>query len=329
MNKWKNDVAVLLIFFVRDDTFAKVFESVRAARPRILLLWQDGPREGRSDDMEGIKKCRKIAESVDWDCEVHTNYHLKNMGCDPSTHYAHKWAFSIVDKCIVLEDDQVPDQSFYPYCTELLNRYENDERISHICGYNFLGSADWCPNDYLFSYTGSGAWASWRRVAEKWDSEYSFLDDEYTMSNLRFHYGKRANYWLGYAKRHRESGIAHWESILGMGIHMQSQYAIIPKVNLVQNCGISKNATHSTVDDINLIPKSDRAFYREAASLSFPLRHPTTVLPDAGYVNGLAKISSPSLCNRVRKYIEMSVLMLKRGDISLLIKRTKKKLFGK
>ena len=125
MKPWGIDVAVLLTFFVRDDTFEKVFESVRKARPRVLLLWQDGPRENRPDDIEGIEKCLKIAENVDWECEVHKNYHDKNMGCDPSTHFSHKWAFSIVDKCIILEDDIVPSQSFFPFCKELLDKYEN------------------------------------------------------------------------------------------------------------------------------------------------------------------------------------------------------------
>ena len=40
----KTDIAVLLLFFTRSDTFAKVFEAVRQARPSKLLLYQDGPR---------------------------------------------------------------------------------------------------------------------------------------------------------------------------------------------------------------------------------------------------------------------------------------------
>ena len=52
MKSWKTDVSVLLIFFVRDDTFERVFESVKQARPRRLLLWQDGLREGNKGDLE-------------------------------------------------------------------------------------------------------------------------------------------------------------------------------------------------------------------------------------------------------------------------------------
>lgn len=318
MNSWQTDVAVLLIFFVRDDTFAKVFESVRNARPRTLLLWQDGPRKNRSDDLAGIEKCRKSAENIDWDCQVIRNYHEENMGCDPSTHYAHKWAFTIVEKCIVLEDDQVPDRSFYPYCKELLDRYENDERINHICGYNCLTNATWCPNDYLFAYTGSGAWASWRRVAETWDSSYQCLSDTYNIQNLEAHYGKKSKNWVAYADRHRQTRIAHWESIMGMSEHMNSRYAIIPKVNLVQNCGISQNATHSTVDDLDLIPKKDRVIYQKAQTMSFPMKHPTAVLPDAEYTRRLAALMKSDPASQFLKKVEMLWNILRHGRFDVL-----------
>lgn len=74
------------------------------------------------------------------------------MGCDPSTHLSHKWAFSIVDKCIILEDDIVPSLSFFPFCIELLNRYEDDKRIDRICGMNLLGTYE-TGSDYFLPVT--------------------------------------------------------------------------------------------------------------------------------------------------------------------------------
>jgi len=134
MKPYKTDVAVLLLFFNRPDTFSQVFEQVRLARPSKLFLYQDGPRGEK--DLAGIKACRKIAENIDWQCEVHRKYQEKNYGCDPSEYIAQTWAFSVVDKCIVLEDDDVPSQSFFPFCKEMLDRYENDKRITMISGFN-------------------------------------------------------------------------------------------------------------------------------------------------------------------------------------------------
>lgn len=62
--------------------------------------------------MPGILACRKIVDEIDWECEVHQWYQEKNFGCDPSEYLSQKWAFSIVEKCIVLEDDDIPSLSF-------------------------------------------------------------------------------------------------------------------------------------------------------------------------------------------------------------------------
>ena len=71
MKPAKIDVPVLITFFVRPETLEKVFDSVRTARPTVLLLWQDGPRCNRPDDIVNINKCRDIVEHIDWECKVY------------------------------------------------------------------------------------------------------------------------------------------------------------------------------------------------------------------------------------------------------------------
>ena len=164
----KTDIAVLLLFFNRPSTFKLVFEEVKKARPSRLFLYQDGQRGEK--DMAGIEACRKIAEDIDWECDVRKNFQTRNYGCDPSGYMAHKWAFSLADKCIVLEDDVVPSQSFFPFCKEMLDRYENDERITMVAGFNTDEVTTDVPYSYFFTSVFSiWGWASWRRVVEKWD----------------------------------------------------------------------------------------------------------------------------------------------------------------
>lgn len=328
MEKKSNDISVLLVFFARPETFKEVFAAVREARPKKLLLWQDGPRKNRPDDIEKINECRKIAEGVDWDCEVYKNYHEENIGCDPSTYMAFRWAFSIVDKCIILEDDFVPGRSYFRFCKELLDKYEFDERISHICGLNPFDCADWCPNDYLFAETGTGAWASWKRVAEKWDEEYSHFNDEYLMNNLKYTLGKRAEKRLEKSRRHAGSGILYWETIVGHLAFLDSKYAIIPKVNLVRNIGFSENATHSSVSDSRIMSKTERKIYNNTAhEIEFPLKHPKYVQIDAEYARRMEKrrnaVYSP--VKRLLGRIEMGFNAIRYGRFDILLKRLKGK----
>ena len=178
------DVSVLILFFNRPKLLAQVFEQVKKARPARLFLYQDGPRGER--DMPGIEACRKVVADIDWECEVHHNYQEKNYGCDPSEYMAQKWAFSLSDKCIVLEDDDVPAVSFFGFCKELLDKYEHDTRISMIAGFNNEEITPDITSDYFFATTFSiWGWASWRRVTDQWDEFYTFLDDKENMRQLK------------------------------------------------------------------------------------------------------------------------------------------------
>ena len=182
LQPYKTDVAVLILFFNRPDHLQRVFEEVRKARPSRLFLYQDGPRGER--DMAGIEACRQVVADIDWQCEVHRKYQERNYGCDPSEYISQKWAFSVVDRCIVLEDDDVPSQSFFTFCKEMLDRYADDERIWMIAGFNPEEQVD-SPHDYLFTSVFSiWGWASWRRVVDKWDPNYAFLDQPDSMRQL-------------------------------------------------------------------------------------------------------------------------------------------------
>lgn len=306
MEKWKNDVAVLCIFFARPEQFAKSFEQVRKAKPRVLLLWQDGPREGRPDDIENIMKCREIAENIDWECEVHRNYHDKNMGCDPSTFYSHKWAFSIVDKCIVLEDDVVTSDSFFPFCKELLDKYENDTRVDRICGQTLYGGVPDKRYSYFFGRSGSSiGWASWRRVAETWEEDYGFINDDYYMDLARHRFNnKRFEKSLEKIKQRAEEGIPYWENIIGMRTTLHSGLVIYPTVNMVENVGTSANATHAP-DDIEELPKEiQQIFITRAEEVEFPLKHPPYVIEDYHYFDEIMSHREPSFGRRVRRKFE-------------------------
>lgn len=257
------DVSVLLVFFTRHEQFAQVFEQVRIARPSRLFLYQDGPREGRPDDIENIMKCRAIAENIDWECEVHRLYQEKNIGVDPSGYYADRWAFSLTDKCIVLEDDVVPSVSFFSFCKEMLDRYENDERVMLISGINIEEKTEDVDSDYFFSATTfTWGWASWSRVVNAWDTQYTFLKDRAELARVRKHI---ADHKLLYKmpwvfKQHLKSGKEHFETLLISHQYLLGGLTIVPKKNMINNIGVVADSAHYA-SDIALIPKGFRQVF--------------------------------------------------------------------
>lgn len=328
----KIDVAVLMLFFNRPDHFQKVFDEVRKARPAKLFLYQDGARGER--DVPGIEACRKIAsdENIDWECEVHRSYQTNNQGCDPSGHLSQKWAFSMVDKCIVLEDDCVPSQSFFPFCKEMLDRYEHDERISMIAGFNEDEITAYCPNSYFFtSVFAIWGWASWRRVFEKRDEQYAFLDDAYTMRELESFAKSRKlrSDLIRMMQDHRALGKQYFESLFWSAMLLSSGMAIMPARNLINNLGLSDESTHFS-GSMKTTPKAYRKiFMMKRHELEFPLKHPRYILEDVEYKERLYKINCwghPWI--KIGRSLEELFLNLRYGNFSIILKAVRKR-FGK
>ena len=243
----KIDVAVLILFFNRPEHLKKVFEEVRKARPSRLFLYQDGPRSEK--DLDGIMKCREVVDNIDWECDVQRMYQERNYGCDPSEYISQKWAFSMADKCIVLEDDDVPSQSFFPFCKEMLDRYEHDTRITMIAGFNSDEVTEGVPDDYFFTSVFSiWGWASWRRVVDQWDEHYTFLDDPYAMQQLTNLVRQRRfrTDFIPMCRDHRASGKAFYETIFWASMLLNNGMAIMPTRNLINNMGVTTDSTHFT-----------------------------------------------------------------------------------
>ena len=327
---WEIDVPVLLIFFNRPGCFSKVFEQVKIARPRKLFLYQDGAREGNEKDIIGVQKCREIALDIDWDCEIHTLFQEKNYGCDPSEYIAQKWAFDHVDKCIILEDDDVPSQSFFPFCTELLDRYENDQRINMICGMNNLESWD-SPYSYLFTETGSiWGWATWKRVVDEWEPKYDILTDDYNIRKLSDYMltsnpclKERINVW----NQDMLSSVEHYEAILCMNQYSNNRLNIVPTKNMIINVGNTPEGSTHSMSSLDLIPSGLRRIYTmKSHEIGFPLKHPKYVINDVEYQKQLYRVMGwgHPLVNMWRK-LEKSWLIIRYEGISGLFRKLQRK----
>jgi len=293
---------ILLIFFNNLSRFKLVFNEIKKVKPKTLFLYQDGPREGKNDE-EGIFACRKYAEdNIDWECEVYKKYQKNNFGCDPSEYISQKWAFSIVDKCIVLEDDDVPCSDFFKFCWELLEKYENDTRFSIICGMNNLDTYNLDKGwDYFFTSSGCiWGWASWRRNIDLWDENYSWLDDPKKIEAIKRYFLNQKSFrkFLKLAKVRRKTGVPYYETILGVSQMLNHQLNIVPTKNLISNIG-NVGGVH-TFNDRNLIPKKMRGLYfKKTFEISSPLIGPDFVSDDIEYKKKIYKMNNLNLIEKI------------------------------
>lgn len=240
---------VLLVTFNRPETTIEVFKTIKKAKVKKLYVFNDGPRDGNNKDIKAREEIKQILDQVDWDCDLYTNFAEKNLGCGPGVSSAISWAFKNEDRLIVLEDDFVPALSFFPYCTELLEKYKIDTRIWWISGNNYCEEKKIADYDYFFTtYGHSQGWATWKRSWEHFDltmSKFPIYRD-YLRKYDSYHTKKEAHFFSpmkerlynnDYAKSHQ------WASQFGFAIRSNGGLCITPRKNLVTNIGYM--GTHS------------------------------------------------------------------------------------
>lgn len=318
---YKTDVAVLMLFFNRPETFKQAFEAVRAARPSKLFLYQDGAREGNEKDRAGVEACRRIVsdEHIDWDCQVRRNYQTRNYGCDPSGYMSQRWAFSLADKVVVIEDDVVVAPTFIPFCKAMLDRYEHDPRVWMVAGFNTDEVTDGVPADYFFTSAFSiWGWASWRRVVETWDADYGFMKDRFTrqaLASLVRDRGYRHDF-MKMCADHAAAGKPFFESIFWASMLMNNGLAVMPTRNMVSNVGATADSTHYSA--LQTMPHGlRRIFTMQRYDVTLPLRHPSSVMEYAPYREHLYRTmgwNHPWI--KIGRSIEELWLNLKAGNFS-------------
>ncbi len=274
---------VAFLVFNRPDCTARSFAAIRAARPQKLFVIADGPRPNRPEDQEKCRRVREIIDQgVDWPCEVFRNYAVENMGSGGRVSSGLTWAFSQSERLIVLEDDVLPDPSFFWLCDELLDLYADDQRVGQISASPFICNEIDRPYSYIFSrYGPCWGWASWARAWKYFSYPIDSWEDIDSSDNFRTFMPIGSERRL---KRRLYRSLTRpqrnvWDMQWGFAKMSNSMLSAVPTRNLIQNTGFGPDATHCHDPSLNIL---------KPASLTLPIKHPPRVLSDARFVEAFS-----------------------------------------
>lgn len=266
---------ILFLIFNRPDTTAQVFSAIAKARPRYLFIAADGPRQDKDGEVEKCEKTRGIINRVDWECDVKILIRDTNLGCKSAVSSAITWFFEHVEAGIILEDDCLPSDTFFSFCTELLEKYVDDERVMMISGDNFQDGIERGNASYYFSeIPWIWGWATWRRAWFLYDqsmSTFPVFVKENRMQNISNDIMIQNYRWKCFVPVY-EGRIDTWDYQWIYTILINKSLSICPQVNLVKNIGFSSEATHtcSRTSKFSCISTND----------IYEIKHPWTILPD-------------------------------------------------
>lgn len=304
------DLPVSLHVFNRPETTSHLFDIIKKIRPKQLFITADGPRENKPDDIVNCHLTRSIVTNINWECKLHTNFSKINKGSYKSTSEGITWVFNHVEKALFLEDDCIPHISFFKFCENLLEYYENDSRIALISGTDFTNLNT--THSYYFSrYTHLWGWAAWKRTWDKVDFSMSdwpsFRDNECLKALFKSRHEEI--YWKRIMQDMYEKKIGpHWDYLLLLSMFMNNTLAIRPTQNLISNTGYGDNSTH-------FIYKT-RMHENHTYNMKLPLSHPRCVCRNyrAEYLSDLIEFSGGNvgfIKSEIKKIILQLVLKLK------------------
>lgn len=267
---------VLIIIFNRPDKVRSLMKALEKVRPTRLFISADSPRPNRPEDIGNCAESRRIATEVSWPCEIKTNFSDTNLGCKLGVSSAITWFFSHVEEGIILEDDCIPNETFFQYVGDLLEKYNDAENVMHISGTTLLDRSDVSSPElsYHFSHIAHvWGWATWRRAWDKFDLNMPALDSEGTKTALSTNFNKRshARFWLDLFRHVRDKGIDTWDAQWSYSILRSGGLSITPNMNMIQNIGFGTDATHTKESGKDL---------PNARQMKFPLNHPKIIEAD-------------------------------------------------
>jgi hypothetical protein len=279
---------VAFFVFNRPRLTQRVFTQIAHARPSLLFVIADGPRASHSSDGENCQAVRRIVDHVDWPCRVFKHYSETNLGLVERITSGLNWIFEQVEECIILEDDCLPSASFFPFCAQLLERYQYDKQIMHINGYSYQFGRVTTADSYYFSrITCPWGWATWRRAWQYYDvrvRRWAELRETDWLQEIMQH-----PLTVGFFQRHFDRAYRgeskSWDSQWTFACLSQSALTISPRNDLIMNLGHGPDATQTKW--------GGEEYNRPPAEMVFPLRHPANMtrnLPaEAAWIQHIAE----------------------------------------
>ena len=267
---------ILLIGFNRPDYMSAQIDAIRTARPAKLYVAVDGPRDGRSGETELCQQVRECTSQIDWPCETKTLFREKNLGCKYGVSEAITWFFENEESGIILEDDCRPTVDFLRFASEMLERYQDNEKIGAVCGFNFFNLQSDKSASYHFSrHMDVWGWASWRRVWKEYD--ICIADNPTNVATIVNSSNASAYYkrFYGAVANAVSNGLSTWDIQFSLLFLKKNYLSVVPRERLVANVGLAdERATHT----------GGYVYWgrewSKSGSIAFPLIHPIVVTCD-------------------------------------------------
>ncbi len=305
IDNYKIKAPVVIFVYKRPEHTKKVISVIKNINIKKIYVVADGWKNENEKSL--VNNTRNLFNNLEFD--VKKIFFNSNMGLRKNAELGLKEVFKFENRVIVLEDDTLPEKSFFKFCDILLSKYENDKNISLITGSNFKTQLTENEKvDYFFSkYPCFWGWATWK---DRWEKLF-----DNNMSNWKefkrsgkfsksFLNRRERSYWnerFDYHTKNLNKGT--WDYPFLLNQFYYEKKSIIPKKNLISNIGYDLPTSINPNKTSNL----------QTFEIDFPLNHPSInyELESYGKFCSEKLFSKSKLLTRIRNKIKKIFNLIK------------------
>ncbi|MTC55630.1 MULTISPECIES: glycosyltransferase [Providencia] len=146
-----------------------------------LIVYSDGPKQ--HSDTEKVESVRDIIKKTSGFKSINLIERTENLGLSANIIDGVTKVCEEYGKVIVLEDDIVTSPFFLNFMNSALNKYQSNEKVWHISGWNYpLKNTEELPETFFWRTMNCWGWATWKdrwqhfekspqKLVTSWDQE--------------------------------------------------------------------------------------------------------------------------------------------------------------
>jgi hypothetical protein len=297
-----------IVLFVYDRPWhtTKTIEALKSnklAEQSDLFVFSDGPKDDQ--DTEQVSKVRKFVKTISGFRTIKIIKRDQNLGLANSIIDGVNQVIQKCGRVIVLEDDIITSPTFLTYMNKLLDKYEDNQQVYSITGYNFPKKLISIPDDYpcdiYFSpRAGSWSWATWKNRWQTADWEVKDFNEFINNKEMQKQFNRGGDDMTRMLKQQMDGKIDSWAIRWCYTLFKNDAWCIYPTKSYVNNIGLDGSGVHCG-------KSKTKKYQHQELNRKINLNLPSTIIKNEDIILAFREIYQTTIFKKITAKIKLFI----------------------
>ncbi len=245
------NLPVLIIAFQRLENLKAIVEKCIANGVTQIYISVDGPPRDSQIKIRNFAAISSFLLELESNPRLFVSTHINthNVGCSANVLNSIDWFFSKVEFGVILEDDCIPEDSFFLFARLSVPILNGNDECKIAGGSQFFsvteyGNVDWIMGKYPIIW-------GWITTRDNWFQLSSLMEIAIVQNHYPFDLLGSPDdlFWAAGMRRASLGFIDAWDAVLAYVFHKNNFKCLLPAVSLVKNIGNDDHAVHNMKDN--------------------------------------------------------------------------------